>query len=58
MHLFSLGFIGNMYVRYGKGSLFRYWKRKCWQKYISIFLWRATSGLITGMKFKCVVKSA
>jgi hypothetical protein len=29
-----------------------------WQKCISIFLWRADSEMRTGLKFKCVVKSA
>jgi len=29
-----------------------------WQKCISIFLWRVDSEMRTGLKFKCVVKSA
>jgi len=33
-------------------------RASAWQKFISIFLWRADSEMGTGLKFKCVVKSA
>jgi len=33
-------------------------RASAWQKWISIFLWRVDSEMGTGLKFKCVVKSA
>jgi len=47
-----------MFVRYRKAAGLYIGRASAWQKCISIFLWRADSGLGTDLKFKCVVKSA
>jgi len=41
-----------------KAACFDIGRANEWQKCISIFLWRAESVLGTGLKFKCVLKSA